>query len=380
MNILVDENIAYATEAFGTLGKVYKLPGRKITSQHLSDIDCLIVRSVTQINRNLLGSASTSFVGTTTIGTDHFDVNFLKDRGITFSSSPGCNSQAVAEYVFSAILNIASAQKRSLKNKTIGIIGYGNIGKKVVKLCTIIGLKVIINDPPLEETENNFSYSSLNEVLKADIITLHVPYTSEGKYKTHYLIDKKEIEKIKENTILINTSRGSVVNNEALKNALREKRLSTIFDVWENEPDLSKELLEQIDIATQHIAGYSLEGKVNGTKIIYDKLCKFLDKEISWEPKLPKVSNNVFHYSSNNNLFTNLNNFTKVISHLEEDTLELKKATKLNSKELSNYFDKLRKNYKLRREFSNYTILLEKGNIEIEETLNQIGFKTVATI
>ncbi|MCP5060974.1 MAG: DUF3410 domain-containing protein, partial [Ignavibacteriae bacterium] len=356
MNILVDENIAFATEAFGTLGTVFKMPGREITRQHLSDIDFLIVRSVTQINRNLLDSARTSFVGTTTIGTDHFDINFLNERGIKFASSPGCNSQAVAEYVFSAVINIAAKNKISLENNSIGIIGYGNIGKKVAKLCKIIGLKVLVNDPPLEKAENDFSFSCLDEVLKADIITLHVPYTSEGKYKTHYLIDKKEIEELKGNVILINTSRGSVVNNDALYYALNRKNLFTIFDVWENEPELSKELLEQINIATQHIAGYSLEGKVNGTKIIYDKLCNFLDNEISWEPKLPKVSNNVFHYSYNYDLLTNLNNFTKVISHLDEDTIELKKASNFNSKELSNYFDKLRKNYKLRREFNNYTI------------------------
>lgn len=138
--------------------------------------------------------------------------------------------------------------------------------------------------------------------------------------------------------------------------------------------------MKQIDIATQHIAGYSLEGKVNGTIIIYDKLCKYLNKEISWEPKLPKVSNNVFHYSSNYDLLTNLNNFTKVISHLEEDTIGLKKVSNFNSKELSNYFDKLRKNYKLRREFNNYTIQLDVENKEIEETLKQIGFKLVTSI
>ncbi len=380
MNILVDENIAFATEAFSTLGTVYKMPGRKITNQHLSNIDFLIVRSVTQINRNLLGSARTSFVGTTTIGTDHFDIDFLKERRIKFVSSPGCNSQAVAEYLFSAIINIAVKKKISLENKSIGIIGYGNIGKKVAKLCKIIGLKVLVNDALLEKTKSNISFSSLDEVLKTDIITLHVPYTSEGEYKTHYLIDKKEIEELKENAILINTSRGSVVNNDALYYALNRENIYTIFDVWENEPELSKKLLEKIDIATQHIAGYSLEGKVNGTKIIYDKLCNFLDKEISWEPKLPKVSNNVFRYSSNDDLLTNLNNFTKVISHLDVDTIELKKASELILKELSNYFDKLRKNYKLRREFNNYTIQMDIENKEIEETLRQIGFKTVTNI
>ena len=279
MKIIADENIAYGREAFECFGDVTLLHGRKITRQDVADADILVIRSITKANAALLEESNVRFVGTATIGTDHLDKAWLDQNNIIWSSAKGCNSRAVTEYVVSAIIDITKDTNLKLEGKTIAVVGAGNIGSRIVKIGNDLGLKVIVNDPPLERKPNrpDFNYVTLEEALKADIITLHVPLTKEGPDKTVHLLNQDNLNLINPGTLLINCSRGAVIDNHALSEFLAgRKDISVCLDVWENEPQVDPALIGLVKIATPHIAGYSLEGKAAGTKMIHDALANYL--------------------------------------------------------------------------------------------------------
>ncbi len=276
LNIVVDENIAFAKQAFNEFGNVILLPGREITNDKLRNTQILIIRSVTQINETLLKNTPVMFVGTTTIGTDHIDLDYLKKNNIAFCDAKGCNAYSVAEYVIAALIDISVKLNFSLKDKTIGIVGVGNVGSKVAEFAEAFGMKVLLNDPPLQRNGVKKNFVNLEKILSADIITLHTPLNLTGTDKTFHLLNINNLKQIKDGAVLINTARGAVINNTDLLEVIESKNLKVVLDVWENEPDIKIELLKQVLIATPHIAGYSLEGKINGTKIIYNSLCTYL--------------------------------------------------------------------------------------------------------
>lgn len=377
MKIIIDENIIFAKEAFSPYGNVILKSGREITKSLVKDADALITRSITQINSNLLSGSRVQFIGTATTGIDHVNTDYLKKEGIGFANAAGCNSQAVAEYVFTALTYISQTKQIPLLDKTIGVIGAGNIGSKVVKMSKALGLKVLINDPPLQRKTKENIYCSLKEALTADIITLHVPITYSGIDKTFHLIDEKQLTQIKKDTIFLNSSRGPVVNNKTMIKILKSKNLTTIFDVWENEPEISTTLLSKVDIGTPHIAGYSFEGKVNGTKMIYDAFCKFFNLELSWNPNLPEISNKEIEINIVDSIENALYQIFKKVYPINEDSNQLKKMVGLPKEMQSKYFDKLRKEYRLRRELSNYTVILPSRNRSIKEMLQNFGLNII---
>ncbi len=377
MRIVVDENIAFAREAFSQFGQVELFPGRKITSATVKDANALIVRSITEVNKKLLENSKVKFVGTATIGLDHIDTDYLKENEICFSSAAGCNSYAVTEYILTILFYFASRKNFSLQDKSIGIIGCGNIGNKVEKFANALGMKVLVNDPPLEKENPNKNYCSLEKALQADFITFHVPLNLEGEFKTFHILNEQNIDLIKNDAVLINSSRGVVVDNEIILERLKKKNnLNVVLDVWENEPDLNIDLLNRTSLATPHIAGYTLEGKVNGTLMVYRSLCKFLNEEATWIPALPFAEKP--HHVLNNELDfeSAINNILKEIYSIECDTNELKNYNSNSSQSMAKYFDGLRKNYNLRREFTNYTAKLIDGNPEIEAILKTLRFET----
>jgi len=373
MKIVVDENVAFAEEAFSKFGEVQLLHGREIDQTILKDVDALIVRSITRINKDLLEGTAVSFVGTATIGTDHVDLEYLNERSIGFADAKGCNADAVAEYVFTALFSVAAKQKISLKDKTIGVVGVGNIGSRIVKLAEAYGLKVLMNDPPRQKKESNTAFVPLEEMLAADIITIHAPLTYEGDDKTFHLFNKINLRQIKEGTILINASRGEVVDNTALSDLIDENKFTAILDVWENEPNIDKGLIKKVLYATPHVAGYSLEGKINGTKMMVDAMNKFFNKNILWQPQLPELENpeiEIHHASSNEAVLHSI--FNKIYS-IEEDSKSLKTFVG-SSESLGKYFDLLRKEYPLRREFTNYSIKANALSEELEKFLRALRF------
>jgi len=365
MKIVVDENVSFADLAFGQIGNVVLSEGRKITNEIIKDADALIIRSVTNVTNELLNNTNIKFIGTATIGTDHVNIEALNKRKIKFANAKGCNSNAVAEYVITAILSISDKHKINISGKSIGIIGFGNVGKKVEILSKAIGLKPVVNDPPLQAENYNYKFHSLEEALSCDFITFHVPLNKSGIYKTVHLLNNQNINLIKKDAVIFNTSRGSVIDNSALLTKIEKDGNLTVLDVWENEPNCLSQLINKVEIGTAHVAGYTYEGKVIGTKMIYDQLCNFLNIRPSWEPPIfEKVLNN-YSYNNESSFYSNLLFITNNIYDIYADSESFKQM--MLSGNASENFDKIRKNYKLRNEFPNYLISSVKDTFIIEK-------------
>ena len=377
MKIVADENISFAAEAFSQFGNVTLMQGRRITNESLKDVDALIVRSITRVDEELLKNTKVRFVGTATIGTDHIDLKYLKLENIFFTDAKGCNADAVAEYVFTSILTLANNLGISIKDKTIGIIGVGNIGSRVNRLANTIGIKVLKNDPPLQRERGSNEFIPLDKIFDADIITLHVPLNLEGIDKTVHLLNKENSKMLKQNTILINASRGQVVDNEALLEAVSLKNLNVVLDVWENEPGINTELLSSVNFGTPHIAGYSLEGKVNGTTMIYNALCRFLNQEGKWKPLLPIVEDSIIEVKNSGSLEKTLYDIFNYVYNIKRDDLQMREILKKTKEEQPRYFDLLRKLYPLRREFINYKIRLNKKDDGLINILKAFRFEVI---
>jgi erythronate-4-phosphate dehydrogenase len=373
MKITVDENITYGKDAFSQFGDVELLHGREITSDSVKDSDALIVRSITKVDKNLLEGSKVKFVGTATIGKDHIDLEYLKENKITFADAAGCNAHAVKEYIFTALTDVLSKKNLKFNNVSIGIIGAGNVGSKVALCANALGMKTIINDPPLKRKTGNDIYKELDEALEADIVTLHVPLNKEGIDKTYHLLDYERLSQLKDNCILINSSRGSVVDNGVLEKLIEKKNFTVILDVWENEPELYPELLKKVYMGTPHIAGYSYEGKLNGTTMIYSALCKFLNEKESFKVPEVKVDDSLIELKGTGSVETSLHNLFKRIYDIKKDDANLRKI--LNEENMGKYFDTLRKEYHLRYEFPNYSVSVPTEEKELIRILSAFRFK-----
>ncbi len=378
MKIVVDENIPQAREAFDSIGELIFSSGRKISNELLTDVDVLLVRSITNVDEKLLTSTNVKFVATATAGTDHVDKEYLIRNKITFADAAGCNSFSVAEYLIAALSNIFSNNNISFNGKSLGAVGIGNVGSKVVRFAKSLGFNVLQNDPPLERKLGVKDFVPLKDILQCDIISFHVPLTHSGIDKTYHLLNEENLNQIKRGTILINTARGEVVDNKALKKRLQNKNdLITVLDVWENEPNIVFELLEKVNLCSAHIAGYSLEGKVNGTEIIYNKLCDFLGITPIWKAEYPLITNPVFTIDHNSTIEKLLNTIIEQIYSIEQDDNLLRSGINLAVDLRSKYFDDLRKNYPVRREFNNYAVKLNFSDTELKKKLEVLRFKVI---
>lgn len=374
LNIIVDENIVFAKEAFALFGNVTLLSGREINNSILKDADILIVRSITKVDKELLKNTPVKFVGTATIGTDHIDLEYLKKNKIAFADAKGCNAYSVAEYLVVSLLNLSVRFNFTLKEKSIGIVGVGNVGSKVAKFADALGMKVLLNDPPLQRAGNNNSFVSLDEILNADIITLHVPLNLSGIDKTYHLFDKKKLMELKDGTILINTSRGAVIKNQELLEIIDTKKLKVVLDVWENEPDINIDLLNKVIIGTPHIAGYSLEGKINGTKMIFDALADYLNLNISFNFTKEAPTNSLLSFEKSETIEKDLDQIVSKIYPIQRDDKLMRKMLNMSREERIKYFDLLRKDYPIRREFNNYRIELKNFDGKTKNILTNLRF------
>jgi erythronate-4-phosphate dehydrogenase len=375
LNIIVDENISYAKEAFSHFGNVSIIHGREINNNLIKKTDVLIVRSITKVDKNLLNGTPVKFVGSATIGTDHIDLKYLETNNIYFSDAKGCNADAVTEYVFASIIKLLSETNLSIKGRTIGIVGIGNIGSRIARISEAMGMKVFKNDPPLQRKYGINDFVSLNKIFSCDIITLHVPLNKNGIDKTIHLLARENLNNINSGAILINASRGAVVDNTALIEAIDNKSLRVVLDVWENEPDIDIALLSRVKIGTPHIAGYSLEGKVNGTVIIYNALCKFTGKQPVWKPCLPLVESPVIKLKQFSNIGEELNNIIGRIYDIKKDNDKMKKLISIPKEQVPNCFDMLRKEYPLRREFNNFKIKTNRDKEAVIRILKAFRFE-----
>ncbi|MFP1722699.1 4-phosphoerythronate dehydrogenase PdxB [Lonsdalea quercina] len=373
MKILVDENMPYARELFSRLGDVTTVPGRPLPQDALKDADALMVRSVTKVNADLLTGKSVKFVGSATAGTDHVDEPFLQQAGIAFSAAPGCNAIAVVEYVFSALLGLAERDGFQLRDRTVGIIGVGNVGSRLNARLKAWGVRTLLCDPPRAERGDKENFLSLEEVAaQADVLTFHTPLYKDGPYKTYHSVDADLLDSLAEGAILINACRGPVVDNVALLEALQHgKSLSVILDVWEPEPELSTALLDRVDIGTSHIAGYTLEGKARGTTQVFEAWSRFIGRpqQVALSSLLPTPE--VTSVSLTQPLDESL---LKRLIHLVYD-VRRDDAMLRGVAHMSGGFDRLRKTYQERREWSSLQVVC--ADRESAELLNQLGFSAV---
>ncbi len=371
--ILADENIPFAEEAFSNFGSVRLLPGREITNEILRAYHILIVRSVTKVDEQLLEGTNVKFVGTTTIGLDHLDTDYLQKKGIKYANAPGCNADSVAEYIFAGLYKIASEGKFPLENFSMGILGYGNIGSKVAGIASAIGMKLFINDPPLQRQKGDSFFCTYEQALGADIITYHVPLNIGGADNTFHMLSSAQLNSFNSSKIILNASRGSVVSNNNLKKFLQKDGNKVILDVWEGEPSIDKELLKLVFIGSPHVAGYSLEGKVNGTIMIFEALNRFLKTDKNWRPLMPEIKNAHIDYPESGSPEKSLDNLISKIYNIRGDDQRLRAIFDKNNS--GSYFDSLRKNYPVRREFSNYTVSINKKLKKDIKILNALRFK-----
>ena len=378
MNILVDENIPYGQEAFGLLGAVRRAHGRSIVNAMLKDVDALIVRSITKVNASLLEDTPVRFVGTCTIGEDHVDKCYLAERGIAFSSAPGCNANSVAEYIVTALLHLAEKYGFDPASKRLGIVGVGNVGSKVYRKASALGMACVLNDPPLAEKNNDPVYRPLDEIRECEIITFHTPLSRTGAHPTWHLADQAFLKSLRPGTIIFNTARGAVVDNAALEEALRARHLqAAVVDVWENEPVPRPGLLEAVDIATPHIAGYSFDGKVNGTRQVYEALCAFLGIGTAWDPRLLLPPPPIPELTVNPATPGIIANTALKIYDLPEDDRRMRGIRAVLPGEQGSFFDRLRKEYPVRREFFNTCIRLACKDEGLAGILSGIGFSVI---
>lgn len=379
MKVVCAETVLLGHEAFSHAGKTTVLPDRTITRDDLFDADALIVRSKTRINSELLSGTPVKFVGTATAGTDHIDAAYLESRGIYWSAAPGCNANSVSEYLVAALLTLRARHSLDLTGKTIGVIGCGNVGSRVVKKCEALDMNVLRNDPPLAAASPDHDFLPLEHLLaESDIVTLHVPLVKDHPWPTERMADYRFFEQLKPGAIFINAARGIVTDYDALLLAKEGGSVSrSVIDVWSPEPAFRTDILKMADLASPHIAGHSYEGKLNGTIDCYNELCNFFEIQKTWDiasslpaAEVPFIEADGLHRDDEDVLYE----IIKQVYDIETDDTLIRETAVMDEIERARKFDLLRKNYRARREFMNTTLRLTNASASLKNKVTALGF------
>jgi len=277
MKVVVDRLIPFLNGVLEPFAEVVYLDGEAINPEHMRDADALLVRTRTYGNETLLGNSKVQFIGTATIGKDHLDLDWCSSHGIQVVNAPGCNADAVRQYITAALLSVSVRHGLSLQDQVLGVVGVGEVGSRVAKIAKQLGMQVLLCDPPRAEREGRKGFDNLRTLQQnCDILTFHTPLEKTGKHPSWRIVNGAFLSKLKPNAWIFNSSRGPVVDNTALRIALRSNSIGgAVLDVWEDEPEsIDQELLQIVEIATPHIAGYSMEGKANATSQVVRALAK----------------------------------------------------------------------------------------------------------
>ena len=344
--IIADQNMPLVETYFGHLGEVKLMAGRDIDRQAIKGAEILLVRSVTEVNSDLLQGSAVRFVGSATAGTDHIDLEYLEKNNIQFAHAPGCNAEAVVQYV----LSVFSCLKPEWQQSRVGIVGCGNVGGRLYqKLCSL-GIECQVYDPFLTAAQIP-DLVTFEKVLHCDIISLHTPLTTAGDFPTYHMFNHQVLNQLKPNSLLINAGRGAVIDNSALVQTLKQPNKPQVaLDVWESEPQINQDLLDLVSIATPHIAGYTSEGKIRGTTMLAEALAAYL-------PDYSIQSTNTENDSSKVTLDTSgkdLNQLLHECYKVTDDDQRMRKT--LESGNIAEGFDQLRKTYPQRREYSHFKV------------------------
>ena len=373
MKIVCDNKIPYLKGVLEPYAEVVYLPGAQTTPDVVRDADALVTRTRTICNEALLKGSAVKVIATATIGYDHIDTKWCEQNGIAWENAPGCNSWSVKQYIASVLCVLAQKHGFSLEGTTLGVVGVGNVGSKVAEVASLLGMKVLLNDPPRARKEGPEAFVSLDEIMhECDIITVHVPLQKEGEDATWHLFDEARLAALEPRQILINSSRGSVVDNRALKDVLKAGGIKgAVLDVWEGEPTLDEELVNLLDISTMHIAGYSADGKANGTSMSVQTLARHLGLPLTtWRAEGIPAPVQPLEFS----LDASGKSLQQVLSEAILYTYDVRDDSNLLRENLSD-FERLRGDYRIRREFTAFSVRLQGETPEMKETLKKIGFK-----
>jgi len=376
MKIVCDNKIPFIKGVLEPFAEVLYLPGKETTPADVRDADAVITRTRTKCNASLLEGSSVKVIATATIGFDHIDTAWCESHGIVWENAPGCNSWSVKQYMTALLLTLARNRALDLSTMTLGVVGVGNVGSKVAEAASVLGMKVLLNDPPRARKEGAEGFVTLDEIIRrCDVITLHVPLSREGEDATWHLFDGGRLSQMRPSQILVNSSRGEVVDNPALKAALASGHIAgACLDVWEGEPDLDPELVNMLDISTPHIAGYSADGKANGTTSAVRTVARVLGLPLTqWRAEgipAPQQEQS-FVIDAAGKTFQQV--LTEAVLHtydISADSARLRASLAT--------FEKQRGDYPIRREFTYYSVSLAGGTARMVEGLQRLGFKVNA--
>jgi len=374
MKIIIDNKIPYIEGALEPFAEVVYLPGNLTTAEIVRNADALITRTRTICNMKLLEGSDVKFIATATIGFDHIDTDFCSAAGIEWTNAPGCNAESVNQYISSALVSYALRNRFVLEGKTIGIVGVGQVGSRVARTCEILGMNVLLNDPPRERREGSSAFVSLQQIQEqADIISFHVPLNLAGIDRTFHMVDRQFLGDLGKSPLLINTCRGEVFDTKAAHASIASSNLSGfIIDCWENEPELDLKLLGLTDYATAHIAGYSRDGKANGTRTSVRAISKFFALGIDdWEPAgVAPPKNPVIELDGNSQPGDS------ILAQAILSTYDIESDDKA-LRENPHLFEQLRGDYPARREFGSYSIKASHVDVETLEMLQKLGFRLI---
>jgi erythronate-4-phosphate dehydrogenase len=371
MKIYYEDSMPYAAEFFSELGDCTVFSHKSVNAEMLADADVLLVRSTTKVNQQLLAKNNQiQFVATATAGTDHVDQAYLASRNIPFISAGGCNAVAVAEYVLSAMLVMAKRLNWQLAQKTVGIVGAGHVGSALSNILHALGVAYKLCDPPLAEAGDTRQFVNMDEIMRCDVISLHVPWVKSGPHATQDLFDKSRLTALTSSQVLINACRGEVINNQAALEMFEQgTALNLVLDVWENEPNINMNLIPHSALATAHIAGHTIEGKARGTEMLYLALCQHLgiqaDKKLA--DYLPQAKPIILPVNAKTDFWQALSQLVLAVYNIEADDQHFREN--MSGPEQFRY---IRKHYPIRREFS--AIAVNTGNFVDSKAIYQLGF------
>lgn len=373
LKIIADDKIPFLKGIMEPYVDIVYLPGAKITADDVKDADAIFTRTRTKCNEALLKGSSVKLIATATIGYDHIDTDYCDAAGIKWVNAPGCNSWSVQQYITAVIVMLAKEKSLTLSDMTLGIIGVGNVGSKVAYTAEALGMRVLQNDPPRAEREGSDAFTSLDQLLaESDIVTCHTPLTKEGPYPTWHLSSTDFFNRMKPGAVYINSARGPVTDSAALKQAAETRLSEFVLDVWEGEPAIDPVLLEKAFISTPHIAGYSSDGKANGTAVCVHEFCNFFGLDVlnDWYPESipPPPMETTFTIDGTGKSAEQV--FYEAVIHtypIREDSDRLKQSPET--------FEEQRGGYWIRREFKNFTIIPVNIEQRIISVLKKIGFK-----
>lgn len=374
MKVIIDNKIPYIEGALESFAEVIYLAGKDTTPEIVANADAIITRTRTKCNQQLLENSSVKMIATATIGFDHIDTKYCDEQGIEWTNAPGCNSWSVAQYIMAALHHLANQKSLQLHRLTIGVIGAGNVGSKVAHLCNLIGMKVLVNDPPRQRIEGDAGFTTLEAIQQqAHIVTFHTPLTNEGIDKTYHLANSDFFNNCKNKLFFINSSRGEVMDTSAVKAAIADgKIIEAIIDCWEKEPEIDRELLQTAFISTPHIAGYSRDGKAKGTSMSIQAISRKFKLGIdNWQCENVEMPENP-------QLF--IDGKEKSVQQIFAEAILATYPIWEDSKRLKHSpdtFEKQRGDYPVRREFPVYSIRAINVSSDMLIKLKQFGFQLV---